>query len=114
MVERHCQKKKSKIDVFSVTLLEQQLPRDFTLVIARKYDIHFPCLTIYVLAFSLYTFLQVKHLHSGISFWQDRQSPPPQLNEVPVIDASLTTKIPLCGSNSRNVAGCPCCSKCFI
>ena len=37
MVERHCQKK-SKTDVFSVTLLKRQLPRDFTLVIAHKYD----------------------------------------------------------------------------
>lgn len=37
MVERHC-KKKSKIEVFSVMLLKSQLARDFTLVIAHKYD----------------------------------------------------------------------------
>lgn len=108
MVERCCQKNPTSMCFFCNAVEAEGTQK------SHSCNCCWCCLTIWVLASPLYTFLQLKHPHSGIFLTASQAKSPPGRNEVPVRDASLTRKIPLCGSNSRNVAGAFAVPKCFI
>lgn len=119
MVDTHCQKYPN-MGFFSVILLKQpepsllSLPEPSLLSLPINTKCHCHCLTICVLAVSHSTFPQVKHLHCGI-FLLGRQAKTPQ-GEMKCHgrpESSLTAKIPLWGSSSRNIAGSLCCPKVF-